>query len=317
MMAEVYESTGGGVIPFAIDRTTIGWLLYAADGHFHAPEEALEALRSVYQHIVRYFPFDFAFYMGSFVPLEQVGLEAEKLLHAKQDNVLLKSGVFSAEKSKDAPPPAAGADPVQVRRWTDLLSEGDGQTLRKEIFQYLDDLCDAGQLNHQFLHNFRLQFQQVVLNVLWFQGLDSQALLPLLRQGERAQSVPEIRAMVDEVVKQFGQAEALRDEKEPVRRAEKYVEEHLYEPFNVSDVADALFMNPDYLSRLFKSKHGISLKEYIVREKMHAAQTLLQTTALPVSIIASKLGYDNYSYFSQAYRKAMGISPTDERKMRS
>ena len=73
-------------------------------------------------------------------------------------------------------------------------------------------------------------------------------------------------------------------------------------------------MNPDYLSRLFKNEKGISLKEYIIQQKMQSAQVLLRTTSLPVSIIASKLGYDNFSHFSQAYRKKMGISPTDERK---
>ena len=92
------------------------------------------------------------------------------------------------------------------------------------------------------------------------------------------------------------------------------MDQHLEQPLTVSDVAESMYMNADYLSRLFKSKKGISLKEYIVTEKMHAAQIFLQTTNLPISIIASKLGYDNFSYFSQVYRKVMGVSPTSEKK---
>ena len=68
-------------------------------------------------------------------------------------------------------------------------------------------------------------------------------------------------------------------------------------------------MNPDYLSRLFKNEYGVPLKEHIVTRKMRAAQVLLKTTALPVGVIASKVGYDNYSYFSQAYKKALDIPP--------
>lgn len=43
------------------------------------------------------------------------------------------------------------------------------------------------------------------------------------------------------------------------------------------------------------------------------AQRLLRSSELPVSIVALKVGYSNFSHFSQAYRKQFGISPTDER----
>lgn len=92
------------------------------------------------------------------------------------------------------------------------------------------------------------------------------------------------------------------------------MEDNLDRPLNVNSVASALFVNADYLSRVFKNETGTSLKEHIIRRKMDAARMLLTTTELPVSVIASKLGYDNFSYFSQVYRRVMGASPTDERK---
>lgn len=104
------------------------------------------------------------------------------------------------------------------------------------------------------------------------------------------------------------------DEKELVKKAQKYVEDHLDQPLRVNDVADALFLSSNYLSRLFKSKCGVSLKQYIVNRKMESAQLLLKTTSLPIGTIASKMGYDNFSHFSQVYRKTMGVSPTEERK---
>ena len=94
----------------------------------------------------------------------------------------------------------------------------------------------------------------------------------------------------------------------------KYVEDHMNQPLSIADIATHFFLNPDYLSRMFKNETGLPLKEYIISRKMESARTLLRTTQLPVNVIASKLGYDNYSYFSQVYRKMMGISPKDERK---
>ena len=102
--------------------------------------------------------------------------------------------------------------------------------------------------------------------------------------------------------------------KKLVDQACDYVEDNLDRPLNVNSVASALFVNADYLSRVFKNETGTSLKEHIIRRKMDAARMLLTTTELPVSVIASKLGYDNFSYFSQVYRRVMGASPTDERK---
>ncbi len=109
-------------------------------------------------------------------------------------------------------------------------------------------------------------------------------------------------------------AEPFKSKKALTDRVKKYVEENLDRPINVNDVAEAMFMNADYLSRQFKGEENISLKEYIVKQKMEAAKIFLTTTTLPVSIIAAKLGYDNFSYFSQVYRKTMGNPPTEERR---
>ena len=55
------------------------------------------------------------------------------------------------------------------------------------------------------------------------------------------------------------------------------------------------------------------MKEYITNRKMREAQSLLKTTSLPVSFVAAKVGYSNFSYFSQTYKKVMGITPQEER----
>ena len=124
-----------------------------------------------------------------------------------------------------------------------------------------------------------------------------------------------MREVVKETTHYFQSEEgSCGNEKNAVERARIYLENHIDQPLSAADVAAALFMNADYLSRLFKNECGITLKEYILKIKMESARNLLQTTALPVSVIASKLGYDNFSYFSQAYRRVMGVSPTDERK---
>ena len=73
-------------------------------------------------------------------------------------------------------------------------------------------------------------------------------------------------------------------------------------------------LSPDYLTRIFKRETGQTLKEYVVRQKLQEAQSLLRTTSLPISLIAAKVGYSNFSHFSNSYRKAYGRSPQEERQ---
>ncbi len=47
--------------------------------------------------------------------------------------------------------------------------------------------------------------------------------------------------------------------------------------------------------------------------RMETAKTTLTKTKLPVSIVASKVGYDNFSHFSRAFKKYTGMTPQDYR----
>ena len=60
---------------------------------------------------------------------------------------------------------------------------------------------------------------------------------------------------------------------------------------------------------------GVSLKEYIIQQKMKHAQVMLRTTTLPVNLIAAKVGYPNFSHFLFTYKKEMGITPQMDRKI--
>ena len=99
----------------------------------------------------------------------------------------------------------------------------------------------------------------------------------------------------------------------PVRRAMEYIRWNIDRDLSRTDIAEAIFLNPEYLSRLFKRETGSTLNDYIVAEKMRAAQALLGDTNIPVSIIATKVGYSNFSYFSQVFKKYTNLSPLEYR----
>lgn len=312
---ETYETNQFGILSFSIDYMSSGWFVYAPSQHFPRSDNVLKPLHEIYPVISGHFPCEFAFYTTPVITLEQINTQSAALLNAKRNNILQKSGIFCPANLSDKFNITRFLDFTQLRRWEELLSEGRGEPVNTEACRYLASIAERDQMNWNTLRGFWIQFQQIALNASWAYGLTSKHFLPILENGLNAQSLKEMQAAVKRVTDCFTSGnQYIANEKNLIEKIEWYVEDNIDRTIGVSDVASALFMNPDYLSRLFKNEKGISLKEYIIQQKMQSAQVLLRTTSLPVSIIASKLGYDNFSHFSQAYRKKMGISPTDERK---
>ncbi len=76
----------------------------------------------------------------------------------------------------------------------------------------------------------------------------------------------------------------------------------------VQAIASELQVSRNYLSYVFKKKHGITIQEYIFRRKMRNAKDLmLQEYSL--KYIAEKTGYADVYAFSKAFKKFYGISP--------
>lgn len=112
------------------------------------------------------------------------------------------------------------------------------------------------------------------------------------------------------------QLQALQNSADIIARVESYIRAHFRENINRDDVAAIVFITPNYLSKLFRSKMGMNLREYINQIRIEEARRMLLTTSLSVSEIAGHVGYDNISYFSTVFRKLVGMSPVDWRNSR-
>lgn len=99
----------------------------------------------------------------------------------------------------------------------------------------------------------------------------------------------------------------------PVERAKEYIHMHLHRDLSRSEIAESVHLNPEYLSHLFKRETGGSLGEYIISEKLKIAKSLLEGTDIKVSIVAGKVGFASFSYFSQVFKKNTGLSPLEYR----
>lgn len=94
----------------------------------------------------------------------------------------------------------------------------------------------------------------------------------------------------------------------------EYISWHLGEPLKCSQIADYFGYNEKYLTTLFGHRFGISLKQYIIREKMERAKALLTESDTPVAQIGYQLGFADAHNFSHAFSAAVGMTPGEYRK---
>ena len=93
-----------------------------------------------------------------------------------------------------------------------------------------------------------------------------------------------------------------------------YVSSHYKENISLGSAGEALHMNPNYVSQLFRKEAGISFVHYVTKLRMDEAERLLVTTSQPVTQIADEVGYQDYFYFLKNFRKITGKTPTQYRK---
>lgn len=93
-----------------------------------------------------------------------------------------------------------------------------------------------------------------------------------------------------------------------------YIGEHYSEDVTRAVLSKVFYLNPDYLSRVFKKKTGVSIGGYLQEVRMCQAKELLAHTDTPVNEVAMQVGYDNISYFSHVFKEKTGLTPIEYRR---
>ena len=94
----------------------------------------------------------------------------------------------------------------------------------------------------------------------------------------------------------------------------QYIDRHYKENITLDLLAEKASINKYYMAHAFKREYGVSPIHYLIACRIREGKRLLSETDLSLSQIATVLGFSSPSYFSQSFRSAEGISPTEYRK---
>lgn len=86
-------------------------------------------------------------------------------------------------------------------------------------------------------------------------------------------------------------------------------------PLTLAEAASRCGLSPSYFSRLFAKTFGSGFVTYQTHLRLQQAARMLTSSDLAVSQIGYRNGFASHAYFSQCYRAAFGVSPSEHRKM--
>ena len=93
----------------------------------------------------------------------------------------------------------------------------------------------------------------------------------------------------------------------------RYIHENISQGITLSEVSDALYINKNYLCRLFKKETGMTVNAYITSARISRARHLLRTTEHSITHIAGEVGFGDLCLFTKNFKKEIGLTPREYR----
>ncbi len=295
----------------------IYYVLLCTDSGAELNEESLHnQLERFETTFLKFFDCAFAVYYGVPETGRKIYELADALEKMDQDNVGRREGVYPVHKQEQS---TAQTEEHYCENWVQLLENELYDTVVKDTVDTLQRLSAANRLNSKNLMRFYQKIMGVIYLILQKLNLDMEDLFPdeetMQRAMEAYSYTEDTLWLVKYVTARLHELRNTEAGKETqIDEIYQYIRSHMDEDIKRDDIADAVHLNANYISAMFKNKTGLSLKEYIISEKMSLARKMVRETGLPISVIAMKVGYTNFSHFSQSYKKINGVSPTEDRE---
>jgi len=169
----------------------------------------------------------------------------------------------------------------------------------------------------------------IILNTKYIRASEDGGLPPQISRSlslryleliEKAGSLTELadieRSMTEDYISQVHALKEETDRSKEVLIVEHYIRSNLTKPLRISDAARLVGYTEYYLSRKFAKETGLKFADYVNRERVLYAQTLLRTTQLPIQEISALLQFSSISYFGRVFKSCAGVSPTEYRNAR-
>jgi two-component system response regulator YesN len=258
-----------------------------------------------------------AVYIGEYREISGLAELFQALQQMDRKNVAGYAKVFILNNHEEIP--ADRLEFPEISHWEKLLENGETGRVWQEVQTYFARKVAEGCVDASFLARFQNEFLQMIWQISENRGVKN------LGKVFTDQIIEDYVTSLENVDNMLGLIRKIltvplapslneSDYRTTVEKVKAYIHANLDRELSRTEIAESVFLNPEYLSRLFRRETGQSLIEYITAERIQTAIGYLVRTNMPVSLIASKVGHSNFSHFSKIFKKATGLTPNEYRQ---
>lgn len=300
-LAVIYEREGGEPVSSTLEHNCRAFL--------NACERLLQCSLSIY--------------ISPAVHLQNIVSAYTYVTEREQRNLKSSRQVFTpgyppSDKIVDQTPAAA---PINLfAEWATVLELGELEELDRRVKQWFSSIGSdrwTNESHRQFIHGVLF----IIHTLLAKKGLsvhDSAELKTLTDKDNHPKHSVALQNWTRECL--AATVRLLRTSNNVssavVAKIRQYIRSRLSQEITREELAAHVYLNPAYLSRMFKKETGLSLSDVIIQERIQEAKRLLEATEYKITDIAEQVGYISLGSFSNLFKRVVGVTPQQYRARR-
>ena len=203
----------------------------------------------------------------------------------------------------------------------DYIIDGNHYTLHSGDILYLNGntrqrkaIVGANYISLNFISDETLEFPIV------FEGGVSEIITPILQAMDNIYQYTNnlederFTLLLTCLIKQLETQLKVEKEHPLVLKIKNFIKNNISAKISLSDISEYTFFSTAHCEMIFKQKTGLSIIEYLLKERMALAKTLLTEGSYPLTKISEMVGFSDYNYFSRMFKKKTGYTPLAYKK---
>ncbi|QUI24279.1 response regulator [Vallitalea pronyensis] len=316
---DIYGVNGYGIVSMTLVDDS-SWLIILKIEKLDHDDYTLKQLSNAYlQHINDIFKVELLCEIGLASTLLTIGQVIKELQVISTHHVIMQNKVILLSEYTHTNfkynTPAMGV-------WESLLSKHKMDVLLRNVDMYLNSLASKDALNQDILKAFRLDFTQLIYSFLKQREISAHKLFADQKSEQHYRDAIKsledmmhyVKLLIDcsvEYIHYAQQTDSIVDQ------LKAYMDKNFEKDITRNHLTDIVYLNADYISRLFKKEVGISITAYLIEKRIRKAEELLVHSNMSISAIAMHVGYSNFSYFTKIFKENTGYSPKKYREVKS
>lgn len=197
---------------------------------------------------------------------------------------------------------------------------GDIDNARLGFIKYFNLLQEAKTEEYNAIKNSAMEIFIMIQKLMYEYNVDTGSIfqdIDFLSQISKCNTLNEIKKLIELLinkVSKYIQENNNFHNKAVVKKIIKYIVENYNKNITLNEIAEYVYMNPQYVCRLIKKETGTNFSDILAEIRIDKAIEFLKDVKYKTYEVAGMVGINNSRYFSQMFKKIKGMTPTEYRE---